>query len=343
MDWGHDRFFGLFPKDIAIDLGTANTLIHIRGKGIVLNEPSIVALADHDGSVLAVGKEAKEIHGKTPHHVRTLRPLKDGVIADFDATNKMITHFVRKVLKRNFLFGPIVVVGVPSNITDVEKRVVMESAREAGARKVYLVAETMAAAIGAEIPVHETGAHMVVDLGGGTTEVGVIAYHATAFAESLSVAGDELNEAIVNYVRKNLNLDIGTYEAERIKIELGSALPLARPVETYVMGRDLVTGVPKQIPVNDEMIREALGPPIDLIVKFIKACLEKLSPEISAELLKSGILLAGGSAQLSGLDQRILQETSLDVRVAKDPLTTVVRGTGKIVEDLYRMKIVCMR
>ena len=342
MDW-QERLVGIFPRDLAIDLGTANTLIHVRGKGIVLNEPSIVALADHDGSVLAVGREAKEIHGKTPLHVRTLRPLKDGVIADFDATNKMINHFVRKVLKRNFLIGPIVVVGVPSNITDVEKRVVIESAREAGARRVYLIAETMAAAIGADVPVHETGAHMVVDIGGGTTEVGVIAFHATAFAESLSVAGDEMNEAIVNYVRKNLNLDIGLYEAERIKIEIGSAAPLAMPLETKVMGRDLVTGVPKQVAVNDEMIREALMPTIDVIVKFIKGCLEKLSPEISAELLKAGILLAGGGAQLRGLAERVAQETSLEVRMVTDPLTTVVRGTGKVVEDLARMKIVCMR
>jgi len=342
MDW-QESVFGILPRDLAIDLGTANTLIHVRGRGIVLNEPSIVALADQDGSVLAVGREAKEIHGKTPLHVRTLRPLKDGVIADFDATNKMINYFVRKVLKRNFLIGPVMVVGVPSNITDVEKRVVIESAREAGARKVHLIAETMAAAIGADVPVHETGAHMVVDIGGGTTEVGVLVFHATAFAESLSVAGDELNEAIVNYVRKNLNLDIGLYEAERIKIEIGSAVPQAMPLETPVMGRDLVTGVPKQVPVNDEMIREALTPPIDVMVKFIKGCLEKLSPEISAELLKAGILLAGGGAQLRGMAERVARETSLEVRVASDPLTTVVRGTGKVVEDLARYKIVCMR
>jgi len=343
MDSPPDFFHAIVPKDIAIDLGTANTLIYIKGKGIVLNEPSIVALSDHDGKVLAVGREAKEIHGKTPHHVRTLRPLKDGVIADFDATNKMITHFVRKVMKHPSLFGPVIVVGVPSNITDVEKRVVIESARESGARRVYLIGETMAAAIGADIPVHETGAYMVVDIGGGTTEVGVQAYHATAFAESLTVAGDELNEAIVNYVRKNLNLDIGQYEAERIKIEIGSALPLPQRMETHVMGRDLITGVPKQVPVNDEMIREALEPTVDILVKFIKGCLEKLSPEISAELLKTGICLTGGVAQLRGLDERVAQETSLRVRVTKDPLTTVVRGVGQVVEHLSRMKIVCMR
>ncbi len=342
MERPDEGLFSILARDIAIDLGTANTLIHMKGRGIVLNEPSIVALSGQNGNVVAVGRAAKEIYGKTPHHVRTIRPLKDGVVADFDATSKMINAFVRKVSRRGGLIGPIVVICVPSNITDVEKRVVIESGQEAGARRVYLIGETMAAAIGADIPIHETGAHMIVDIGGGTTEVGVIAYNATAFAASFGVAGDELNEAIVNSVRKNLNLDIGPYEAERTKIAIGSALPLGEGKETDVMGRDLISGVPKQIPVSDEMIREALSPTVDLMAKFILNCLEKLSPEISAELLKSGIVLAGGVAQLRGLDERIAKETSLMVRVAEDPLTTVVRGTGRVVEDIPKYRCVCM-
>ncbi|MDP3936669.1 MAG: rod shape-determining protein [Deltaproteobacteria bacterium] len=342
MERPDEGLFSIIPRDIAIDLGTANTLIHMKGRGIVLNEPSIVALSGQDGDVVAVGRAAKEIYGKTPQHVRTIRPLKDGVVADFDATSKMINAFVRKVSRRGGLIGPIVVICVPSNITDVEKRVVIESGQEAGARRVYLIGETMAAAIGADIPIHETGAHMIVDIGGGTTEVGVIAYNATAFAESVGVAGDELNEAIVNAVRKNLNLDIGPYEAERTKIQIGSALPLGERKVTDVMGRDLISGVPKQIPVSDDMIREALSPTVDLIAKFILKCLEKLSPEISAELLKTGIVLAGGVAQLRGLDERIAKETSLKVRVADDPLTTVVRGTGRVVEDIPKYRRVCM-
>jgi len=337
-----EGLFSIFPRDIAIDLGTANTLIHMKGRGIVLNEPSIVALWGQDGEVLAVGREAKEIYGKTPQHVRTIRPLKDGVVADFDATSKMINAFVRRVSRRSGLIGPVVVICVPSNITDVEKRVVIESGQEAGARRVFLIGETMAAAIGADIPVHETGAHMIVDIGGGTTEVGVIAYNATAFAASFGVAGDELNEAIVNYVRKNLNLDIGPYEAERTKIQIGSALPDGKPQQMDVMGRDLISGVPKQVPISEEMIREALAPTVDLIAKFILSCLEKLSPEISAELLKTGIVLAGGVAQLRGLDERIARETSLKVSVAEDPLTTVVRGTGRVVEDISKYRRVCL-
>jgi rod shape-determining protein MreB len=342
MELSDESFFAVFPRDIAIDLGTANTLIYMKGKGIILNEPSIVAISGADGEVLAVGQEAKEIYGKTPQHVRTLRPLKDGVIADFDATSKMIHAFVRKVTKKRALLGPVIVVCVPSNITDVEKRVVIESARESGARKVHLIGESMAAAIGADIPVHETGAHMIVDVGGGTTEVGVIAYNATAFAESFGVAGDELNDSIVNYARKNLNLDIGPYEAERIKIKIGAALPLAQRQEGDLMGRDLISGVPKQVPVTDEMIREAITPTLDLIAKFIRGCLEKLSPEISAELLKTGIVLVGGVAQLRGLDERIARETSLRVRVASDPLVTVVRGTGQVVDQLAGLKHLCM-
>ncbi|MBI3013868.1 MAG: rod shape-determining protein [Candidatus Tectomicrobia bacterium] len=333
---------GLFAKDLAIDLGTANTLIFMRGKGIILNEPSVVAINKVDGRVIAVGKAAKAMYGKTPETIEAIRPMKDGVIADFDITKKMISYFIRKVLSGTNLFPPKVIVCVPSGITQVEKKAVIDSSIQSGARKVHLIEEPMAAAIGSKLPIHEARGSMVIDIGGGTTEVAVLSLSATAYSESTRVAGDEMDEAIMQHIRRILNIQIGPFEAERVKMEIGSASPLRQRLQTQVRGRDLIRGVPVSFSVDDSFIRQALNEPVKAIVESTRRALEKTSPELSADITERGIVLAGGGALLKGLGPRLHQETGLPIFRAKDPLTAIVRGTGEVLENFKTLGKVCI-
>jgi rod shape-determining protein MreB len=326
---------GLFSNDLAIDLGTANTLVYVRGEGIVMNEPSIVAIHQADHSVLAVGHEAKAMLGRTPGNITAIRPLKDGVIADFDVTEKMLHYFINKVHRRRTLVHPRIVIGVPSGITQVEKRAVRDSAMQAGAREVYLIEEPMAAAIGAGLPIQEPGGNMIVDMGGGTTEVAVISLSGIVYSKSVRIAGDEMDEAIVQYIKKHYNLLVGERRAEEIKIKLGSAYPMGGERMTMeVKGRDLIDGIPKTIVVTDEEIREALREPVMAIVDTVRTCLERTPPELAADIVDRGIYMTGGGALLRGLDLLMREVTNLNIRVAQDPLTCVVRGAGKILEKL---------
>jgi rod shape-determining protein MreB len=334
---------GLFSNDLAIDLGTANTLVYVRGEGIVMNEPSIVAIHQGDHSVLAVGHEAKAMLGRTPGYINAIRPLKDGVIADFDVTEKMLHYFISKVHRRRTLVRPRIVIGVPSGITQVEKRAVRDSAMQAGAREVYLIEEPMAAAIGAGLPIQEAGGNMIVDMGGGTTEVAVISLSGIVYCKSVRIAGDEMDEAIIQYIKKHYNLLVGERRAEEIKIKLGSAYPMdGARLTMEVKGRDLIDGIPKTIVVTDEEVREALREPVVAIVDTVRTCLERTPPELAADIVDKGIVLTGGGALLRGLDLLLRQETDLPITVSDDPLSCVALGTGKVLDELNLLKKVAI-
>lgn len=334
--------FNFFTNDVAIDLGTANTLIYIKGKGIVLNEPSIVAFDRKTKKIIALGNEAKAMQGREHREIRVSRPMRDGVIADFEIAEGMIRAFIKKVNK-GFLSGLRIVVAVPSGVTEVEKRAVRDSAEHAGAKEVHLIAEPMAAAIGIGLDVDAPAGNMIVDIGGGTTEIAVIALSGIVNEESIRIAGDEMNNAIMQYFKKNFNLLIGERTAEDIKCKVGSALPLKEEITIKVKGRDLVGGIPKTAEVSSVEIRDALNENISQIVEAVKRTLERTPPELSADILDRGVMLSGGGALLKGLDERIRIETNLPVHVAEDPLTAVVRGTGKAVENLNHYSKVFIR
>jgi len=329
---------GLFSKDLAVDLGTANTVVFVKGKGIVLREPSVVAIHNESKEVIAVGSEAKQMLGRTPGNIVAIRPMRDGVIANFEVTEAMIKHFIRKVHNRKTLVRPRVVIGVPSGITQVEKRAVRDSATSAGAREVYLMEEPMAAAIGVGLPISSPTGNMIVDIGGGTTEVAVISLSGIVYSRSVRVAGDEMDEAIINYIKRKYNLLIGERTAEEIKIRIGSAYPLEEKQELEVKGRDLVAGIPKVLIINDEEIREALREPVSTIVETVKIALERTPPELAADIIDKGIVMAGGSAMLKGLDLLLREETGLPIILAEDPLSAVAIGTGKALDDLELLK-----
>lgn len=337
------RFFGnWFGHDLAMDLGTANTLIYMRSHGVVLNEPSVVAVHEEDMKVVAVGKQAKGMYGKTSRNVRCVRPLKDGVIADFDMTHLMIRDFVTRVTKRWQLRRPRMLVSVPSGITMVEKRAVIDAALSSGARHVHLMEEPMAAAIGSGIPVNEAGGHMIVDIGGGTTEVAVITLGSTACSDSVRIAGDEMDEAIENFIRRAFNLQVGIFEAERIKLTIGSAMPMAESREMKIYGRDLTTGVPREMVIDDSVVRRAIREPVAAIVDAVIRTLERTSPELSEDIIKHGIYLAGGGALLAGLPERLSLETGLRFIRAANPLTAIVRGAGTVLESFKDYRQVCI-
>ncbi|MCO6466123.1 MAG: rod shape-determining protein [Bradyrhizobiaceae bacterium] len=325
--------FGIFSNDVGIDLGTANTLIWQKGKGIVLNEPSIVSFDRSTKAIIAIGHEAQEMVGKTHRDIRTIRPLKDGVIADFEIAEGMLRAFIRK-MSASWQPARRMVICVPSGITEVEKRAVRDSAEHAGAKEVHLIAEPMAAAIGVGLDVHEAVGNMIVDIGGGTTEIAVIALSGIVADESIRIAGDELTNSIVNWFKRHHSILIGDRTAEIIKVNVGSAWPLDEILEIEVKGRDMVSGIPKSIIVSSDAIREALNENVTVIVEAVLNLLEKTPPELSADIFDRGIVLTGGGALLKGLDERLRRETSLPVHVAEDPLTAVARGTGKVLEDL---------
>jgi rod shape-determining protein MreB len=335
-------FYGMFSSDLAIDLGTANTLIYVRGKGIVLSEPSVVAIKKGTNQVLKVGKEAKEMLGRTPASIVAIRPMRDGVIADFDVTEQMIRAFIVKIHNRKALVRPRIVIGVPSCITQVEKRAIRDSAEQAGAREVYLMEEPMAAAIGAGLPVQEPSGNMIVDIGGGTTEVAVISLSGIVYSQSIRIAGDEMDEAIIQYLKRKYNLLVGERTAENIKIQIGSAYPFDEPRKMEVKGRDLVDGIPKALTVTDSDIREALHDPIYAVVDAVKTALERTPPELAADIAEKGVVMAGGGSLLHGLDTLISLETHLKVKVADDPLSCVVLGAGKVLDELDLLKTICL-
>jgi rod shape-determining protein MreB len=330
--------FGLFSNDMGIDLGTASVLIYIKGKNIVLREPSVVAMERDSKRILSIGIEAKKMLGKTPSNIVAVRPLRNGVIADFEATEKMIRYFIKKVHSKKTLLHPRVVIGVPSGITEVERRAVRESAEQAGAREVYLIDEPMAAAIGAGIPIQDPEGSMIVDIGGGTTEVAVISLGGMVVAKSLEVAGDKMDEAIVQYFRRKYNLSIGENTAESVKVKVGSVFPLDQELTMDVKGRDLLTGLPKTVSISSEEIRIALSDPLRKIIEVVKNVLEETPAELSADLVDRGIVLSGGGSLVKGLPELISQETELPVNLADDPLTCVARGTGAYLEELDNIK-----
>ncbi|WP_183733358.1 rod shape-determining protein MreB [Desulfurispira natronophila] len=332
-----DALVGIFSRDLAIDLGTANTLVYCNGE--VISEPSVVAIDERTKHVLAVGKEAKEMLGRTPGSITAIRPMKDGVIADFEVTEAMLKYFIQKVHNRKTLVSPRIVICIPSGITQVEKRAVKDSARQAGAREVYLMEEPMAAAIGADLPIQDPSGNMIVDIGGGTTEVAVISLSGIVYAKSLRIAGDEMDDAIVQHIRKKHNLLIGYRTSEMIKIEIGSAYDIFEtPLTMAVKGRDLVTGIPKHVEVSSDEIREALSETVNTIVDTIKVTLEKTPPELAADIVDKGIMLAGGGSLVRGLDIMIREATNLPVSIAEDPLTAVVRGVGKALDNINLLK-----
>src|SRR5580658_3942966 len=322
----------LLGRDMAVDLGTANTLVYVRGRGIVLNEPSVVAVNIKDGRPLAVGAEAKRMIGRTPSNIQAIRPLRDGVIADFDICEAMLRHFIKRVQQRRFA-RPRVIICVPSGITGVEQRAVMEAALNAGARKAYIIEEPMAAAIGAGMPVHEPTGNMVVDIGGGTTEVAVISLGGIVTSQSIRVGGDELDEAIIAYVKKEHSLALGERTAEEIKITLGSAYPLDEELYAEVRGRDLVSGLPKVLVISTEEIRKAIAEPVSAIVDAVKTTLDNTPPELAADIIEQGIVLTGGGALLRGLDARLRDETGIGIVLARDPLSCVAIGAGQCLEE----------
>jgi len=332
-----DGVLGMFSRDIGIDLGTANTLVHVRGRGIVISEPSVVAKDLKTGAILAIGAEAKRMVGRTPASIIAIRPLKDGVISDFDITEQMLRYFFQKVHDRFALFPrPRVVIGIPSGVTEVEKRAVQDAALNAGARWARLVEEPMAAAIGAGLPVSEPSGSMIVDIGGGTTEVAVTSLGGIVVARSIRIGGDEMDQDIVSYARREFNLLMGERTAEDIKIEIGSAYPLDEEVSTFFRGRDLLTGLPRSIEVTSAQIREAIEPSVQSIVDSVKDTIEETPPELVADIMDQGIYLAGGGALLKGLDTRIAEATQMAVHIADDPLTCVARGTGMVLENLEK-------
>jgi len=325
-------------RDMAVDLGTANTLVYVRGRGIVLDEPSVVAINTKDGRPLAVGAEAKRMIGRTPSHIQAIRPLKDGVIADFDICEKMLRYFIQRVHQRRWA-KPRIVICVPSGITGVEQRAVQEAAEYAGARKpAFIIEEPMAAAIGAGLPVHEPAGNMVVDVGGGTTEVAVISLGGIVASESIRIGGDELDESIINFVKKEYSLALGERTSEEIKVALGSAYPLQEELYAEIRGRDLVTGLPKTIVVSTEEIREAIEEPVSAIVDAVKVTLDKTPPELAADIMEKGIVITGGGAMLHGLDARLADETGMPIIIAKNPLHSVVIGSGQCLEEFDALK-----
>src|SRR5512136_1480579 len=330
--------FSMFSSDLAIDLGTANTLVYARGKGIVVNEPAIVAINKTTGEVEAVGRDAKDMLGRTPGNIVAIRPMKDGVIADFEITEKMLSYFIRRAHNRSTFVRPRIIIGIPSEVTQVEKRAVKDSALKAKASEVYLVDQAMAAAIGAGLPITEPSGNMVVDIGGGTTDIAVISLSGIVYSRSVRMAGNQMDEAIMNYLKRKYNLLIGERTAEQIKIEIGSAYPLDKPLTMEIKGRNLIEGVPKTITIDDSEIREALSECISTIMNAIRVALERTPPELSADISDRGIVLTGGGALLKNLDKRIREETGLPVSIADDPLASVVLGTGKMLSDFKLLR-----
>ena len=328
----------MFGRQMAVDLGTANTVVYVRGQGITLSEPSVVAINVKDGRPLAVGFEAKRMIGRTPSHIQAIRPLKDGVIADFEICEKMLRYFIHRVHQRRF-FKPRMVICVPSGITGVEKRAVQEAAESAGARKpAYIIEEPMAAAIGAGLPVHEPTGNMVVDIGGGTTEVAVISLGGIVTSQSIRIGGDEMDEAIIQFIKKEYSLALGERTAEEIKIALGSACPLSEELHAEITGRDLITGMPKTIVTTTEEIRRAIDEPVGSICDAVKVALDKAPPELAADIMESGIVITGGGAMLHGLDARLQSETGMPIVVAEDPLNSVAVGSGQCLEEFEALK-----
>ena len=325
--------FSYFSCDLAIDLGTANTCVYAKNEGIVINEPSIVAIVTATGEVVAVGTEAKAMLGRTPNGISAIKPMKDGVIADFDVTEKMLSHFIKKAHNRNVWIRPRIVIGVPSQITQVEKRAVKDSAHRAKASEVYLVEEAMAAAIGAGMPISEPAGNMVVDIGGGTTDIAVISLSGIVYNRAVRVAGNEMDEAIIQYIKRAYNLLIGERTSEQVKVEMGSAFPLDEPLSMEIKGRDLVKGIPKTITVSDAEIRDALAETVNVIIEAVRVALEQTPPELSADIVDRGIVLTGGGSMLKNLDKRLREETELPVAMAEDPLSSVVMGAGNMLSD----------
>ena len=333
-----NQILGLFSNDMGIDLGTANTLVYVKGKGIVLTEPSVVAIQKGTNNVLAVGEEAKKMLGRTPGNIIAIRPLKDGVIADFEITENMLRYFITKVHNRKALVRPRIVISVPSGITEVEKRAVQDSATRAGAREVYLIEEPMAAAIGVGLPVQEPAGNMIIDIGGGTTEVAIISLAGVVFSKSVRVGGDEMDDSIIQYMKRTYNLMIGERTSENIKISIGSAAPLDEELKMEVKGRDLVAGLPKTMVITSEEVREALVETISTIVECVRIALERCPPELSADLVDKGMIIGGGGALLRGMDRLLMEETGLPVTIADDPLSSVAIGTGKVLDEINILK-----
>ena len=338
------RIFGIFAQDIGIDLGTANTLVYVREKGIVLNEPSVVAINQKTKQVLAIGEEAYQMVGRTPAYITAVRPLSDGVISDFEISEQMLKYFIQKTAQGRFSFAPRprVVIGVPYGVTEVERRAVEEAAMNAGAREVYLIEEPLAAAIGSRIPIQDAKGNMIVDIGGGTTEVAIISLGGVVTSRSLRIAGDEMNADIVEFAHDNFSLSLGEKTAEEIKIAIGSAVELDKKISHPMRGRDLVTGLPKEIIIDDEVIRIAIAKSVHAIVDAVKATIEEAPPELVADIIEKGIVLAGGGALLRGIDKVISNATQTRVYIADDPLTAVVRGTGVVIEDIENLKNVLL-
>lgn len=335
-----DRILGYFSHDVGIDLGTANTLVYVRGRGIVINEPSVVAVNQKTGQIVAIGEDAKRMVGRTPGHITATRPLVAGVVSDFEVTEEMLRFFIKKVHDKGFSFfpRPRVVIGIPSNVTEVERRAVEDAAKNAGAREVFLVEEPMAAAIGVRLPVQEAVGSMIVDIGGGSTDIAVISLGGIVVSRNLRIAGDKLSDDIIRFAREEFKLLLGERTAEDIKIAIGSAYELAHPLEASMRGRDLVTGLPREVVVDDAEIRRAMRHSINILVNTIKAAVEVTPPELVADIMHRGVVLVGGGSLLMGLDRLIREETRIPVRVAEDPLTAVVRGTGLILEDLDALR-----
>lgn len=333
---------GWFSSDLAIDLGTATTLVYVRGQGIVLNEPSVVAIEKQSNTVLAVGVEAKRMVGRTPGNIVAIRPIKEGVIADFGMTEKMLKYFITKAHNRSSFVRPRVIIGVPSRITEVEQRAVRESATHAGAREVYLIEEPVAAAIGAGLPITEPSGNMVVDIGGGTTDIAVISLGGIVCSESVKVAGDQMDEAIMSYVKRRYNLLIGEHMAEKVKMEVGSAYPLEEQKTMMVKGRDMISGIPRTVVVNDAEIREALEEPIHAIINALRTSLEKTPPELAGDIIDRGVVLTGGGSMLPGLATRFQEETNLPIITVDDPLTSVVLGVGQVLDEIELFKKVAL-
>jgi len=329
---------GLFSNDMGVDLGTASTLVYVKGEGVVLCEPSVVAIERGTSHVLAVGEEAKRMLGRTPGNIVAIRPMKDGVIADFEITEAMLRYFIKKVHNRRVLVRPRIVIAIPSGITEVEKRAVKDSAERAGAREVFLIEEPVAAAIGVGLPIQEPRGNMIIDIGGGTTEIAVISLAGIVFSKSIRIGGDEMDEAIIEYLKKTYNLMIGERSSEDVKIKIGSAYPLEEEMSLEVKGRDLVAGLPKAVTITSEEVREALQEPLRAILEATKMSLERTPPELASDLIEQGIVMAGGGALLRGLDKLISEETGLPVHIADDALSAVVKGTGKVLDEIKYLK-----
>lgn len=335
---GFNNVSGMFSNDMGIDLGTASTLVYVKGQGIVLCEPSVVAIEKGTNHVLAVGEEAKRMLGRTPGSIVAIRPMKDGVIADFEITEAMLRYFINKVHNRRVLVRPRMVIAIPSGITEVEKRAVKDSAERAGAREVYLVEEPIAAAIGVGLPIQEPAGNMIIDVGGGTTEMAVVSLSDVVYSKSIRIGGDEMDDAIIQHLRKTYNLLIGERTAEEIKIKIGSAYPLEEEMTMEVRGRDLVAGLPKTVTISSEEVREALTEPIAAIVEAVRITLERTPPELSADLIERGMILAGGGSLLRGLDKLLSEQTGLPVHIAEDPITAVALGTGMVLSEIKYLK-----